>query len=76
MAFAQDLARRWVEDYDLQDRTVLEIGCGKGEFLIEMVKAAAKTIGQKEAITKLLVQPKEGVPCSLFTYPTIKSTNA
>ncbi len=41
MAFAQDLARRWVADYGLRDRTVLEIGCGKGEFLIEMVKAGA-----------------------------------
>ncbi|MEM9565493.1 MAG: class I SAM-dependent methyltransferase [Actinomycetota bacterium] len=41
MAFAKELAERWVEDYQLQDRTVLEIGCGKGEFLIEMAKAGA-----------------------------------
>lgn len=41
MAFAQGLAERWVRDYDLADRTVLEIGCGKGEFLIEMAKAGA-----------------------------------
>jgi SAM-dependent methyltransferase len=41
MEFAADLAARWVEDYDLQDRTVLEIGCGKGEFLIEMARAGA-----------------------------------
>lgn len=41
MAFARDLAERWVRDYDLADRTVLEIGCGKGEFLIEMAKAGA-----------------------------------
>ena len=41
MAFAEELAERWVEDYQLHDRTVLEIGCGKGEFLIEMAKAGA-----------------------------------
>jgi SAM-dependent methyltransferase len=41
MAFAADLARRWVAEFDLQHRTVLEIGCGKGEFLIEMARAGA-----------------------------------
>ena len=41
MSFATELATRWVADYDLADRTVLEIGCGKGEFLVEMAKAGA-----------------------------------
>ncbi|MEM7273455.1 MAG: class I SAM-dependent methyltransferase [Actinomycetota bacterium] len=41
MAFAKELAERWVADYDLANRTVLEIGCGKGEFLVEMAKAGA-----------------------------------
>jgi SAM-dependent methyltransferase len=41
MEFARELATRWVNDYDLAERTVLEIGCGKGEFLIEMAKAGA-----------------------------------
>lgn len=41
MAFAEELAERWVQDYDLKDRTVLEIGCGKGEFLTMMAKAGA-----------------------------------
>jgi hypothetical protein len=31
--FARSLALRWIERYDLRDRDVLEIGCGKGEFL-------------------------------------------
>jgi SAM-dependent methyltransferase len=31
--FAEDLARRWVERFDLRGRHVVEIGCGKGEFL-------------------------------------------
>jgi SAM-dependent methyltransferase len=38
-AFAWDLAKRWVERYELQGRTVLEIGCGKGEFLEMMCEA-------------------------------------
>jgi SAM-dependent methyltransferase len=37
--FARDLAKRWVERYDLHGRTVLEIGCGKGEFLEMMCEA-------------------------------------
>ena len=35
------LAERWVEQYDLHGRTVLEIGCGKGEFLACMCEAGA-----------------------------------
>jgi SAM-dependent methyltransferase len=32
-AFAHDLAGRLIDRYDLHDKTVLEIGCGNGEFL-------------------------------------------
>jgi SAM-dependent methyltransferase len=39
--FGKDLARRWVERYSLQGKSVLEIGCGKGEFLTWMVEAGA-----------------------------------
>jgi len=31
--FARGLAKRLVETYDLHDKDVLEIGCGKGDFL-------------------------------------------
>lgn len=37
-AFAKGLAQRWVEQYQLQGRSVLEIGCGKGEFLALLVE--------------------------------------
>ena len=40
-AWANDLARRWVERHGLQGKDVLEIGSGKGEFLISMVEAGA-----------------------------------
>lgn len=33
VAFARDLAQDWIDRHGLRDRTVLEIGCGKGEFL-------------------------------------------
>lgn len=36
MTFARDLAARLVAAHDLRGRTVLEIGCGKGEFLVLM----------------------------------------
>lgn len=31
--YAEDLARRWIDTYDIRGRTVVEIGCGKGWFL-------------------------------------------
>lgn len=31
--FAEELAVRWIERYGLRGKAVLEIGCGKGEFL-------------------------------------------
>jgi SAM-dependent methyltransferase len=31
--FLERLAQRWIERHDLHDKDVLEIGCGKGEFL-------------------------------------------
>jgi SAM-dependent methyltransferase len=39
--WADDLARRWVERYDLEGKEVLEIGSGKGEFLISMIEHGA-----------------------------------
>ena len=36
-AFSRSLAKRWVEHYDLKGKSILEIGCGKGEFLVQMV---------------------------------------
>jgi hypothetical protein len=40
-AWADDLARSWVERHRLQGKDVLEIGSGKGEFLISMVEHGA-----------------------------------
>jgi SAM-dependent methyltransferase len=37
-AFARALAQRWVKQYRLQGKSVLEIGCGKGEFLVLLVE--------------------------------------
>ena len=38
-AWAQSLANRWVESFGLQSLSVLEIGCGKGEFLEHVAQA-------------------------------------
>lgn len=44
--FAQQLARRWVEAHELRGRTVVEIGCGKGEFLEMMLReGVARGVG-------------------------------
>ena len=34
--FARDLVDTLIERHDLRDKRILEIGCGKGEFLIEL----------------------------------------
>jgi SAM-dependent methyltransferase len=34
VAFIEELARRWVDRYELRGKRVLEIGSGKGEFLL------------------------------------------
>jgi SAM-dependent methyltransferase len=39
VTFARSLARHWIDRYDLTGKTVLEIGCGKGEFLVMMAEA-------------------------------------
>lgn len=39
--FSQDLASTWVERHGLHGKAVLEIGCGKGEFLVDMIQAGA-----------------------------------
>lgn len=64
MAFAKELAERWVNDYQLQDRTVLEIGCGKGEFLIEMAKAGAgHCIGIDPGVHPERIEDPEAADC-------------
>ena len=35
-AFARKLAQRWIDKYELREKTILEVGCGKGEFLTLM----------------------------------------
>ncbi|MFN0091972.1 MAG: class I SAM-dependent methyltransferase [Acidimicrobiales bacterium] len=39
--FGKELAGRWVAKHHLAGKSVLEIGCGKGEFLVWMVEAGA-----------------------------------
>jgi SAM-dependent methyltransferase len=34
--FAHELAQRWIDKYKLRGKTILEVGCGKGEFLALM----------------------------------------
>jgi SAM-dependent methyltransferase len=38
--YASDLAQRLARDYDLDGRQVVELGCGKGHFLVELCRAA------------------------------------
>jgi len=40
-AFHRELARNLVEQYDLRGKKILEIGCGKGEFLLLLCEEGA-----------------------------------
>ena len=33
-SFAHELAQRWIDRYDVRGKQIVEIGCGKGEFLV------------------------------------------
>jgi SAM-dependent methyltransferase len=45
-AFARELAADWVERHDLRGKTVVEIGCGKGDFLRLLCDAGvARAVG-------------------------------
>jgi len=49
--FMRDLAQRWIDRYELRGRTTLEIGCGKGEFLLQMLElGVSRGIGIDPAI--------------------------
>src|SRR3954454_17496430 len=39
--FARELAQDWIDRHDLSGKSVLEIGCGKGEFLVHLVEQGA-----------------------------------
>ena len=36
--FAKDLAKRWIDKFEIQNETIVEIGCGKAEFLSLMCR--------------------------------------
>jgi cyclopropane fatty-acyl-phospholipid synthase-like methyltransferase len=50
-AFAEQLARRWVDRHGLRGKRILEIGCGKGEFLASLAELGGNScIGVDPAV--------------------------
>lgn len=55
--FAHDLAQRVVEKYDVRGKDVLEIGCGKGEFLVDLCEIGGnRGVGVDPAIVEERVE--------------------
>ncbi|MEO8693502.1 MAG: class I SAM-dependent methyltransferase [Acidimicrobiales bacterium] len=49
--YAESLARDWVDHYDIRNKSVLEVGCGKAEFLSYMCEIGDnKGIGYDPAV--------------------------
>jgi len=58
--FEESLAQRWIDRYDIRNKTVLEIGCGKGTFLATMCRLGNnKGIGIDPAVAPDRLAPEE-----------------
>lgn len=58
-AFARALAQGWIDRYDIHDRDILEIGCGKGEFLATMAELGGnRGIGIDPAVAPQRLSPE------------------
>jgi SAM-dependent methyltransferase len=61
-AFARELAERWIESYSLVGKVVVEVGCGGGYFLQQLVKGGvSRAIG----IDPFADETKNGVDARL-----------
>ncbi len=57
--FARELAARWIEHYNLRGKTILEVGCGKGEFLAMMCElGGCRGIGIDPSYQRARTPPK------------------
>jgi hypothetical protein len=75
-SFARELARDWIERYALRGKRVVEVGCGHGDFLAEMVRAGVAEavgfdpVGDPERVS-LDVRHKIQIRTEKFTYATL-----
>jgi 2-polyprenyl-3-methyl-5-hydroxy-6-metoxy-1,4-benzoquinol methylase len=64
--FMVELADRWIDRYDLEGKDVLEIGCGKGEFLVAMCE---RGVGRGTGIDPAIVPERvESAAASRMTF--------
>lgn len=67
--YADLLARSLVEDHGLRNRTAIEIGCGRGEFLILLARSGMKhCLGFDRSFSPELVTLPEGVEIHAHYY--------
>jgi len=67
--YAESLARSLVEEHDLEGRSAMEIGCGRGEFLILLRQAGmGHCLGFDRSFSPDLVTLPEGVEIQALYY--------
>lgn len=78
-AYARALAKRLVERYDIRDKNVVEIGCGKGDFLLMLCAAGHnRGVGYDQSYEEREIDPalKDRVRFVRDFYPATRPKNS
>ena len=59
-AFARGLAHDWVARYGLRGKRVVEVGCGEGHFMFELVQAGVGAVVGIDPLGRYSYPPPEG----------------
>ncbi|QER42860.1 methyltransferase domain-containing protein [Thermodesulfobacterium sp. TA1] len=59
--FRKDYFRRFIEKYDLEDKKIIEIGCGKGEYLEILNSLSVEVYGLEYSEESVLVCKNKGL---------------
>jgi hypothetical protein len=65
--FAQSLAADWIERYNLRGKTIADVGCAHGDFLLDLLAAGAgRLIGIDPLVGRIRTIDTTGTPIELL----------